>query len=582
MEKTGLKTFVCSFVLSLFTIVTVNKEFFHTPNTSEPEIKIPNKNISLFFKDLPAPASAKTVPVKKIALTLPASAPLELTDELSDNGTIPLTFAAQDTSEPQVTAAAGKPVSPAAVIYSAESPSPPEPQKIDIPLQKPEIVVEKPAETAAFIQTAQKPEPTEEEFQRKTIDDSIPKVIQATVAVKKIDNRKKKAARKKSKAVETALKAEPSPIAAAETNSPARTPQEITLANNEPADLLIPLQKDQNTATPSGKVNIIKAPEENQLAMANSKETIKGMISKTADQSNKSKEKNTAWETMAAKNNEPSTWVVAKGANKHPKNNRITKEKFYNDAEPAIKKVLSEENTLADKGSEEVQLAASKMVDNLLIPIPEEILNDENLTPQLVSSSEDKPIEDKVTQEENEKQEGAEKSSSTNEKKGGLLTSIKSIFSGNESKSGSTESIQEEDNDEPGFFDQIAGKVRKSSAGNKILPTEIRLSFQPNRAEISGPTLRWIQAFANKTIEDSNVGLEIRIDGTSSFELQQKRLNLLQNILTNSGVDSRKINTVFTSREPNSFIIRTIRINNNGNGSIKKNEQWQNSYYQQW
>ena len=109
----------------------------------------------------------------------------------------------------------------------------------------------------------------------------------------------------------------------------------------------------------------------------------------------------------------------------------------------------------------------------------------------------------------------------------------------------------------------------------------MRLAFQPNRAEISGTTLKWIHAFANKVNSDRSVILEIRIDGTSSYSLQQKRLNLLHNILTNKGVDYRKINTVFTTREPNSFIIRTVRINSNIDGDRNENGD-QAAYYQAW
>ena len=106
------------------------------------------------------------------------------------------------------------------------------------------------------------------------------------------------------------------------------------------------------------------------------------------------------------------------------------------------------------------------------------------------------------------------------------------------------------------------------------------MAFQPNRAEISGVTLKWLQAFANKINEDRNAGLEIRIDGSSSYELQQKRLNLLNNILASNGVDFNKVNTIFTTREPNSFIIRTVRINN-ANGGIEENNDWQD-YYKVW
>lgn len=84
MGKTSLKTFVCSFVFSLFTILSVNKEFFSVPKPSDTEIKIPNKNISLFFKSLPSPAkAAKTIPVKKIALSVPVSPSTEKLSEVS-------------------------------------------------------------------------------------------------------------------------------------------------------------------------------------------------------------------------------------------------------------------------------------------------------------------------------------------------------------------------------------------------------------------------------------------------------------------------------------------------------------------
>ena len=91
----------------------------------------------------------------------------------------------------------------------------------------------------------------------------------------------------------------------------------------------------------------------------------------------------------------------------------------------------------------------------------------------------------------------------------------------------------------------------------------MRLSFQPNRAEISGQTLRWVQAFATNVAKNNSSQLEIRIDGTSTTALQQKRLNLLYNILNSKGVEEYKINTVFTQREPNSFIIRIIPLEKN-------------------
>ena len=217
------------------------------------------------------------------------------------------------------------------------------------------------------------------------------------------------------------------------------------------------------------------------------------------------------------------------------------------------------------------------MVKNILIPIPEDIMNDKNLTPQLVSPKKNKKQENEETAAESDTEKNDGKS-------GGLLKSLASMFGSSdentETAADDNENLQTEEKPKKrrGLFSAFS----RDKSPAKILPAEMRLSFQPGRAEISGTTLRWIQAFANKVIEDPSVILEIRIDRTSSFELQQKRLNLLHNILTNKGVEYEKINTVFTSREPNSFIIRTLRINENVNNTVQESNKGRNLYYQSW
>ena len=72
MKKTAFKTFVCSFVFSLFILFTINGLFFYTPEATSQNVKIPSKNISLFFMgDAGGAVSAKVRPIKKIALKLP-------------------------------------------------------------------------------------------------------------------------------------------------------------------------------------------------------------------------------------------------------------------------------------------------------------------------------------------------------------------------------------------------------------------------------------------------------------------------------------------------------------------------------
>ena len=107
----------------------------------------------------------------------------------------------------------------------------------------------------------------------------------------------------------------------------------------------------------------------------------------------------------------------------------------------------------------------------------------------------------------------------------------------------------------------------------------MRLSFQNGKAEISGKTLDWIKAFGQKALTNSDQILEIRIDGTSSIDIQQKRLNLLYNILTNLGLEYSKVNTVFTHRGANTFILRVVKA---GEDSDKKRYDPVSIYYRKW
>jgi len=85
---------------------------------------------------------------------------------------------------------------------------------------------------------------------------------------------------------------------------------------------------------------------------------------------------------MAEKNNEDSVWVAAKGTG-HQRNRQITKEAYFKNADNvAVKQAIEADKKLKKGGSGEVKVA-SEVVNNLLIPIPEDILNDPNLTPQI-------------------------------------------------------------------------------------------------------------------------------------------------------------------------------------------------------
>ena len=261
---------------------------------------------------------------------------------------------------------------------------------------------------------------------------------------------------------------------------------------------------------------------------------------------------------MAEKHHTDSPWIVAKGS-KYIKNKKLLSEKFS--SETAKK---SAEKLLPAKMMNAAKATKVAVQDNLLIPIPQDLLDEEDLVPDISDDDGKSPPPPKKP-----------KSKVKEKNENSFLDNITSVFS-KENRDKAIKNLKEKTNK---LMNNEQAKETEEIRP-QILPTEIRLSFQPNRAEISGQTLRWIQAFARKAVEEKNVGLEIRIDGSKAFELQQKRLNLLYNILTANDVPYQKINTVFVDREPNSFVVRTVKIVTEKDNK-KEDDNWKR-YYQKW
>lgn len=627
MEKAGLKTFVCSFVFSLFTVFTINGVYWHARYSSVSEIKIPNKNITLFLRDdAKIAAYSQAIPTKKIVLSfLPdvAKKPLATVDP------IPL-MAENSIDESSLQAL----VLTQNIPLENSNEQSADFKKDKITMEYEEIMRKK------ALQARQTPQEklSEKEASQQVSDISLNEALNNSPPKKALE----------SEIFENIL-TEPSPmilpatgtITLAQTEPPANlnlgVPQNLISANetksgNTEAEkpvadkidfkaqpkLLIPLEKDSGVIRTGSKGNeVTNKAASNQVALNADSIPIKSMLNDgtPSDTGRDTDSDDAGWRTMEEKTHSSDPWVVAQGA-KFPSNNLIKADAKYLQDETEIKKVLSANRISSGKAntSGEVKLA-SETVKNLLIPIPEDILKDDNLTPQLISSTKEQTSEEGLAAKELEnsqmrkKQEEAlaretvltqtnttatpEQSSITDSsgvtKKAGILDSITSIFSSNKAGTAPTANELPEVGDQVGGNDNsnslLSAFTRKRTRDNstmKILPTEIRLSFQPNRAEISGQTLKWIHAFANKTIKETSSGLEIRIDGTSSPLLQQRRLNLLHNILTSEGVDYNKVNTVFTAREPNSLVIRTIKINNEPEENTRNMNNAPNNRYMQW
>ena len=375
----------------------------------------------------------------------------------------------------------------------------------------------------------------------------------------------------------------------------------------QPPQSLIPLEYGDKLRGPERQIEIAgRSSTAGQVALAGSEIPISSMNAPAeTDKADKEPPAARQWQTMAEKHSDKNdAWLIAKGA-RHPKNTMVLEQKYNQTDDKTAFTPQTEHDQPADKETQVAELSK-----NLLIPIPEEIMQEKNLIPRLGSSPHNREIEDRLIEKELQERgidtaettpsEAKTASEDKEKKSSGILSGITSLFKSEDKKdnknvniienpgesydeNGGSADIYDEDQDIVPFLDKIKDSFRKKFYTGKILPAEIRLAFQPNRAEISGQTLNWLEAFANKTREDATTGLEIRIDGTSSRILQQKRLNLLYNILANKGVEYGKIKIVFTSREPNSFIIRTVKIKNDfDNGGINNAATAQGGYYMRW
>ena len=353
--------------------------------------------------------------------------------------------------------------------------------------------------------------------------------------------------------------------------------EELQIADAaEAKPFMIPLV--HNFSRPKNDVTVSTEADNSQVALASDNVKIQNLG--TADKiAETSSDKTETTENSEAKKEEPyqNPWEVATVGNAYITKNKIEELKSTQEDISALDK----EKQTAAKSDNETKVAY-KMMKNILIPIPADIANDENLTPQLSYSEENKKLSEKLKKEgvldaKSEKpsttaapapsvtpvpEKSLEPENKTNEPSTSSLTdSIAAWFSSSGTKNkndGNASGENSADKEKSGSaFGRLLGLGAKDNSN--IAPSELKLSFQPNRAEISGQTLEWLKAFSDNSVKNEDVFVEIRIDGSGSYELQQKRLNLLYSILINNGVDYNKINIIFTDREPNSFIIRNVR-----------------------
>ena len=453
MKKT-VKGFCISFALSSFAIWVANEVFSSVVPAPQNEIKIPQKNIALFFQKsdfAPHPVVTKQVATADLT-SLKTIAKDE--EELSEEEIAALTA---DVSEP-------------IKIASIEDVA-------DIPLEQNSVarsnkIIYQGDEPAIAETASRSPLPPITQETPKTKDDKKDKDDIIKIADAGLDN-----------TPEVIL------------------PPIVSSSIDENETDIIPIEKSQMKSS-GENIEVVNSAPQTQVAAVDKQISIDAMSIEVNDAIDEPKQRE--WQEMSEINNDP--WVVAK-ANKFAKNSKAVEDYAAEENEAEIEKMLVPEKMEVE--GKETQTA--RVAKNLLIPIPDEILNDENLTPQLVSPKKNlvkRDDEDIVDEDVSEEKD--------NKNKKGVWEKLTSIFSS------SDEGVADEDVDSSTTTALKQKKIRRpiDNVGknpSKILPAEMRLSFQPGRAEISGQTLRWVQAFANKAATSPNVILEIRIDKVNAM-----------------------------------------------------------------
>ncbi len=255
-----------------------------------------------------------------------------------------------------------------------------------------------------------------------------------------------------------------------------------------------------------------------------------------------------------------SPWSIAKG-NLSPKNKLLptTLNNKYSTSE-----ISGNENSTPYN-------VAEKIKQSIIFPIPEEILSDENLTPTFIKNSKQTPnksnlqiVDKKKVEKEDDKDGIIDNLSKSLPKKTEKTkkTQPSPVYNSQPQISSQAKTVSKQLKQTKiknvGELYEAIQTTQKQNSQKKIFPTELKLTFNPDKAEISGQTLRWVKAFSEKAV-NNNYSLKINLNASTPNELQRRRLNLLYTILSNNGIDVEKVDTAFSQVGYDTFIIRLIK-----------------------
>ena len=105
-----------------------------------------------------------------------------------------------------------------------------------------------------------------------------------------------------------------------------------------------------------------------------------------------------------------------------------------------------------------------------------------------------------------------------------------------------------------GYADQALSLAEGGMANSLNMPREIRITYYKGQSGMNVHSLKWVRAFAVRVVHDPRLLIEVRVS-EKQWDVQQKRLKLLLQILKEEGVSVRQIRVYKSDRNPDNILM---------------------------
>ena len=127
------------------------------------------------------------------------------------------------------------------------------------------------------------------------------------------------------------------------------------------------------------------------------------------------------------------------------------------------------------------------------------------------------------------------------------------------------------------YADKIIEAAKSNEKLPLIMPMDLKVSFYPNATDFSGKTIKWVNAFSFRALQDPRYVIQVRLSKEKPY-LQEKRLRLVEKILMGSGLSKHQLVVDYVDRPEDSLVLRMVKkepdTSSKSTGKTKKVINW--------